>query len=448
MTTQKLSRCIEKLKEQEVHQPVIDLFTNFYEAYTKDNLSKIPWNDIQPLNPTDLKDLDDLNEFEAPGAEALRKCAILKLNGGLGTSMGCSLPKSLIKVTAEKTFLDIILDQVHHVRDTYGVDLPLLLMNSYSTYAQTEQRIAGLDNVFGFMQHRFPRISVKTKTPFVSYKNPDLEWYPPGHGDVFFALDRSGFLDDLLALDYDYLFISNSDNLGATINLPILGYLAKNKYDFLIESTPKTALDVKGGTFVHYKDKLTLLERAQVPESHMKEFENTSQFPIFNTNSIWLNLKKLKENLRTGKLNLPPIVNPKTVEGQDIVQLESAMGAAVSAFDHSRVIVVDRRRFMPVKKTSDLLLMKSDLFIKHTDGTLTRNPERRSATLPNITLAPPLDTTDGFESHFKSIPSLLHLDSLHVEGEVIFGEKVSLEGDVSIRHNEEHPLLIEDQLIS
>lgn len=442
-----LSRCIEKLKEKDTHPAVISLFTRFYIDYLEGSHTKIEWQNLTPLKDTDLLQLPDIQEFEAAGKAALSQTAVLKLNGGLGTSMGCKEPKSFIEIEKGRTFLDFTLDQIQHYRLQYDIKLPLLLMNSYSTYRETEQKIASIPNVFGLMQHQFPRIGAKTKLPFISYEDSELEWHPPGHGDVYYALDRSGFLDDLIASGYRYLFMSNSDNLGATVSLPILGYLAKNRYDFVVETTPKTELDIKGGTFVYYQDKMTLLERAQVPENHIQEFENTFTFPIFNTNSIWLDLHKLKEVLTKKALHLQLIVNPKQIEGQDVVQLESAMGSAISSFEHSRVIVVDRSRFLPVKTTSDLLLLKSDLFIKHEDGRVERNPERKEKTLPKITLEDPFDTVSAFERRFKQIPSLMECHSLRLAGNIYFGDNVKLQGDIVLNHKEKFPLIFENQTL-
>ena len=95
-------------------------------------------------------------------------------------------------------------------------------------------------------------------------------WYPPGHGDVYPSLKRSGLLDKFIKEGKEFIFISNIDNLGATVDVEILNLLlhpnnGNSSCDFLMEVTDKTRADVKGGTLIRYEDRLQLLEIAQVP---------------------------------------------------------------------------------------------------------------------------------------------------------------------------------------
>ena len=92
------------------------------------------------------------------------------------------------------------------------------------------------------------------------------------------------------------MFISNIDNLGATVDVNILNFLAgeeaasKPRCEFLMEVTDKTRADVKGGTLIQYEDKLRLLEIAQVPKDHLEDFKSVKTFKIFNTNNLWIKL--------------------------------------------------------------------------------------------------------------------------------------------------------------
>lgn len=94
-------------------------------------------------------------------------------------------------------------------------------------------------------------------------------WYPPGHGDVYPSLKRSGLLDKFKKEGKEVVFISNIDNLGATVDIRILNQLLDSKdspapSDFVMEVTDKTRADVKGGTLIRFEEKLRLLEIAQV----------------------------------------------------------------------------------------------------------------------------------------------------------------------------------------
>lgn len=65
----------------------------------------------------------------------LGKLVVIKLNGGLGTSMGCHGPKSVIPVRSDLTFLDLTVQQIE-VKEGIYFDNKLniyLYANSTST---------------------------------------------------------------------------------------------------------------------------------------------------------------------------------------------------------------------------------------------------------------------------------------------------------------------------
>ena len=99
-------------------------------------------------------------------------------------------------------------------------------------------------------------------------------------------------------------------------------------------------------------------------------FQDVTKHRFFNTNNLWIRLDKLKEIIdkNGGFIPLPMIKNKKTVDPKDdtsqkVVQLETAMGAAIECFEGATAIVVPRTRFAPVKKCNDLLLLRSDAYI-------------------------------------------------------------------------------------
>jgi UTP--glucose-1-phosphate uridylyltransferase len=137
--------------------------------------------------------------------ELLDKMVILKLNGGLGTTMGCTWPKSAIDVRNDLSFLDMTVRQVEFLNSMYGVDVPLVLMNSFKTHETTAKiirkyRMHNL-TIHTFMQSCFPRVIKDTLLPMPAGpfgEGPSDEWYPPGHGDVYQALFSSGLLENLI----------------------------------------------------------------------------------------------------------------------------------------------------------------------------------------------------------------------------------------------------------
>ncbi|XP_054795489.1 UTP--glucose-1-phosphate uridylyltransferase-like, partial [Prosopis cineraria] len=195
--------------------------------------------------------------------------------------------------------------------------------------------------------------------------------------------------------------------------------------------TPKTLADVKGGTLISYEGRVQLLEIAQVPNDHVNEFKSIEKFKIFNTNNLWVNLNAIKRLVEANALKMEIIPNPKEVDGVKVLQLETAAGAAIRFFDNAIGINVPRSRFLPVKATSDLLLVQSDLYTLQ-DGSVIRNPARSNPANPAIELGPEFKKVSDFLSRFKSIPGIAELDSLKVAGDVWFGAGITLKAKVSI----------------
>jgi UTP--glucose-1-phosphate uridylyltransferase len=234
-------------------------------------------------------------------------------------------------------------------------------MNSFNTEDDTQriiQKYQGHNiDILTFNQSRFPRITRESLLPLPRDYNASIEsWYPPGHGDIFDALANSGTLDQLIARGKEIIFISNVDNLGAIVDLNILQHMANTKAEYIMELTDKTKADVKGGTIIDYDGTVRLLEIAQVPSDHVEEFKSIKKFKYFNTNNIWLNLKAIKRVVENHELKLEIIPNVKTIsvdkKGEsdlNVLQLETAVGAAIRHFKGAHGVNVPRRRFLPVK---------------------------------------------------------------------------------------------------
>ncbi|KAF8070574.1 UTP--glucose-1-phosphate uridylyltransferase family [Lyophyllum atratum] len=423
-----------------------------YIAGTNENLD---WEKVKSPALDQITPYDQLPQ-PANKVVLLKQLAVLKVNGGLGTSMGMRGAKSALEVKDGSTFLDLTVQQMAHVNASHGVDVPLLLMTSFNTHEDTLRVIQKYNNkevrITSFMQSKYPRILKDSLLPCPEHENDKGAWYPPGHGDLYTALYRSGVLDRLLKDGKQYLFVSNSDNLGAVVDLRIMQHMIDTSAEFLMEVTDKTKADIKGGTLIDYDGTIRLLEIAQVSSQHSEEFKSVRKFKIFNTNNLWINLRALKNVMDNGGMELEIIVNPKiTDDGRSIIQackaishfLETAAGAAIRHFSKARGINVPRSRFLPVKNCSDLLLIKSDIYsVEH--GQLKLNADRMFGTTPVIKLDDHFKKIQDFQSRFKSIPTIIDLDHLTVSGNVYFGRNITLRGTVIVVANEGQRIDIPD----
>lgn len=418
----------------------LDSFFTLFRRYLveKSSSNTLEWDKIKSPNPEEVVRYDTINS-QAENVSSLSKLAVLKLNGGLGTSMGCVGPKSVIEVREGNSFLDLSVRQIEHLNRQYDSDVPLLLMNSFNTDKDTEHLIkkysANRIRIRSFNQSRFPRVYKDSMLPVPeTYNDPKDAWYPPGHGDLFESLHASGELDALIAQGREILFVSNGDNLGATVDLKILNHMIETGAEYIMELTDKTRADVKGGTLISYDGQVRLLEVAQVPKEHIDEFKNIRKFTNFNTNNLWINLKAVKGLVESSALEMEIIPNQKTITrgGQEInvLQLETACGAAIRHFSGAHGVVVPRSRFLPVKTCSDLLLVKSDLFyLQH--GALKLDPSRFGPN-PLIKLGSHFKKVSDFSARIPHIPKLVELDHLTITGNVFLGKGVTLRGTVII----------------
>ena len=443
MSDQGLALAQQKMTEAGVASQAIDVFSHYYRQLEQGVTGVIPEDSIEPLTDPDL--LDSVAVSDADAAAALAKTVIIKLNGGLGTSMGMDKAKSLLPVRDGKSFLDIIVDQVVSARSTYGVRLPLIFMNSFRTQDDTLAALArypdlevdglGLD----FLQNSEPKLRADDLTPVEWPADPTLEWCPPGHGDLYTALLASGVLERLVAAGYRYASVSNSDNLGAAPNARIAGWFAASGAPYAAEICRRTAADRKGGHLAIRKadQQLILRDTAQTAAEEMHYFTDEFRHPYFHTNNLWFDLELLAATLaeRNGVLGLPLIKNAKTVDPANssstpVIQIESAMGAAIEVFEGATAIGVGRERFLPVKTTNDLLLLQSDVYEVGADGLLTR-------------VADPAPLVDLDSRYYKTIgkfsqrfptgaPSLKQAANLTVKGDWTFEDGVVVRGAASL----------------
>jgi UTP--glucose-1-phosphate uridylyltransferase len=443
-----LRASIEKMERDGVPGAAIATFRHYYEQLAAGESGMLPEDALEPV--TELPDAEAL----PPGEPPLDQAVIIKLNGGLGTSMGMERAKSLLPVKEGLTFLDVIVKQVLALRERSGARLPLVLMNSFYTrddslgLLERHPELAS-DVPFDFVQHKEPKLLADGLSPVEWPDDPALEWCPPGHGDIYPALLTSGMLETLLERGYRYAFMSNADNLGAVLEPRILAWFAAQRMPYLAEVTDRPEADRTGGHIAVRRSDggLVLRETAQTPEADMDAFTDLHRHPFFHVNNLWVDLRAVSDLLdaRDGVMGLPMIVNEKTVDPGDkstpaVIQLETAMGAAIGVFEGAGALRVPRSRFVPVKKTSDLLVLRSDAFGLG-DGFRVELDPRRSA-------APLVDLDDehfkllrDFDARFPSgPPSLAAADRLAVSGDVTFGRDVVVRGSVSVSG----PRLVED----
>ncbi len=434
-----LKKALTKMSQAGIDDVAIETFAHYFRLLEHGETGMIPESSIEPV---DMDRLTDVEVDQEVASEAVRHTAVIKLNGGLGTSMGMDRAKSLLCVRRGLNFLDIIARQVLHLRKEYDAVLPLLVMNSFRTSADTMAALERYDDLavdglpLEFLQNKEPKLLESDLSPVSWPQDPDLEWCPPGHGDLYTALRGTGLIDTLLEAGYRYVFVSNSDNLGAVPDARVAGWFAESKAPFAIEAVRRTPSDRKGGHFARRKNdgRIVLRETAQTPDEDQDALADLSRHRFCSTNNLWFDLRAMKDALdaRHGILGLPLIRNVKNVDPADkstpkVVQVETAMGAAIEVFEGATLIEVGRERFVPVKTTNDLLVLRSDVYDIGDDFVLDPMSE-----VPYVDLdGEHYKLVGSFDKHFpEGAPSLRNASSLRIEGDWTFGRGVEVKGDV------------------
>jgi UTP--glucose-1-phosphate uridylyltransferase len=177
---------------------------------------------------------------------------------------------------------------------------------------------------------------------------------------------------------------------------------------------------------------------------------DTDKHKFFNTNNLWIRLDALKEIWSRGPLELPMIRNTKKLDARDerspdVIQLESAMGSALSVFENAGALRVPRSRFAPVKNCDELLLLWSDYYDLTDDYRIIMNKRHKSIQM-NVSLDPKFyGTLDKLKERFPDgAPSLAGCESLSISGDVKFGKDVVITGKTSIVNTKDQQVLIGD----
>jgi len=266
-----LTQALEKMRARGVDDTACRAFAHYYHLAATGATGLIPEDTITPLD--DVERLTDVDVDETRAHDALARTVIVKLNGGLGTSMGLDRAKTLLRVRDGQTFLDLIVAQVRRARARHGVRLPLLFLNSFRTQADTLTHLKRYPDLavdglpLDFLQSAQPKLRLDDLTPIEWPADPSLEWCPPGHGEVYTRLASSGLLEALMKRGYQYLSIANGDNLGAAPDPRLAGWFAASGAPYAAEVCQRTANDRKGGHLARRRSdgQLILRDTAQTP---------------------------------------------------------------------------------------------------------------------------------------------------------------------------------------
>jgi UTP--glucose-1-phosphate uridylyltransferase len=280
------------------------------------------------------------------GQEALERGELgsVILSGGMATRFNYALPKGCYPIYEQQSFLEL---KIRWIRQA-APQMPIYVMTSFATDDAVQRHFAehaGFGARDGqlhcFTQYRFPRLH-PDGSPF---KSPDgsEDFAAPGHGDFPSAIQASGLLDSFLAQGGKYLLFSNVDNLGATVDLAIVGWHIQQGREMTVEVAAKAPGD-KGGAPARVNGKLQLVEGFAFPE----DFDQDS-IPVFNTATYVFTAEALQR-----PLDLPWYVVEKTVDGQRVIQFEHLAGD-LSCHLSTGYLEVDRdERFIPVKSQADV----------------------------------------------------------------------------------------------
>jgi UTP--glucose-1-phosphate uridylyltransferase len=451
MSDEGLEQARAKMTDAGVDPVAIDVFEHYYRQVESGETGMIPESTIDPVDIAALADADLPDT-----TDGLAGTVVIKLNGGLGTSMGLEAAKSLLEVREGLSFLDVIARQVLAARKAYGVALPLVFMDSFRTSKDTTEALSAYDLAvdglpLDFLQNKEPKLLASDLTPVTWEADPDLEWCPPGHGDLYTALRGSGLLDRLIESGYRRAFVSNSDNLGATPDPRVAEWFARSGAPFAIEAVRRTPSDRKGGHVARRTSdgRLVLRETAQTLDEDKETLADLSRHRFASTNNLWLDLQALRDELerRKGILGLALIKNTKTVdptdsESPEVIQIESAMGAAIEVFDGAQLVEVERSRFIPVKTTNDLLVLRSDCYRLTDQHHL--ELEEGVTSVPYVDLDPRYyKLVHRFDERFPDgPPSLRAAERLVVHGDWTFGKGVTVRGRAELEDTG-HPAEVE-----
>lgn len=305
---------------------------------------------LPPLGSSDRARLDAL------GRTALQQGQVgaIVLAGGMATRFG-GVVKASVEVVSGRTFLDLKISDIARLAARESASVPIFLMTSFATHDEIERDARA---------HANPHAPIRCFAQFISLRlAPDgnffreedgvLSPYAPGHGDLTFALRRSGLLADFLERGGRLLYMSNVDNLGATLDPAVIGAHIESGKSITAEVVRKEPGD-KGGAPARVDGMPQIVESFRFPAGFDQD-----RIPVFNTNSFVLDARAIDRDF-----DLTWFVVKKKVEGRDAVQFERLVGELTAHLPTS-FLEVQRGgpdgRFQPVKDPPELEHRRADI---------------------------------------------------------------------------------------
>lgn len=305
--------------------------------------------DVTPLPKPGTPEREAL---AAKGLKAIRSGYVgaVVLAGGMATRFG-GVVKAVVPVLGDKTFLELKHDDIARVSRKASRSVPTFVMSSFATHDRIRQHV---DEKRLTMNGRpdidvFPQfVSLRLTPEGALFKEADgsVSPYAPGHGDLTFALRRSGLLERFRAIGGRMLVMSNVDNLGATLDPALVGLHLELGGKLTAEVVRKEKGD-KGGAPARLDGVPQIIEGFRFP----KDFDQDS-IPVFNTNTFILDAEAIDRDFE-----LPFYKVEKQVEGKPAIQFERLVGE-LTAFLSSKFVEVEREgadgRFLPAKDPEEL----------------------------------------------------------------------------------------------
>ena len=435
----------EEIKKALQKQPnwVIDRAITNATNYEQGKLiTKYESKDIQELKEEDIIHPDKLTDEQKEHAISLgkkhlqeSKFAYFAMAGGISTSMGgCS--KAILNAKNNKTFLEIKLNHVRATQKKYNCKVPFILMTNEETdksiteFLSKENRLQDIELIKIIQPVTIRFQESKEGLRVATLNDGTVSYAPGGHYDALILLKEIRI--EIKQKGIQTIYVTNIDNLGATISPLLLGIHLQEQSQFTPEIARKELND-KGGTFAKIKGKLRLLEGPMVPEDYKEKFNNTQINKYFNTNLIYMNTQILEDFEEINK-QVPTFINKKTIEQKEMFGFEAAIGLVFGIKKSSLIVVERQRRFIPIKYLSDLWLLRSNFIeLNKEDWSIIQTKK----TKPNIQINPKfISNLEEFEEKIADggeTTNFKELESLNwnaEEGKV--GSNVTFKGNITI----------------
>lgn len=307
---------------------------------------------ITPPAPDDLIELPPIGSeafrrYEQLGVDALRagQVCVVVLNGGMATRFG-GVVKGTVKVTSNRSFLQLCLDDVRAWQRELGCTIPMFLLNSFATDEATRQHLAREQDVTISWLMQSVALRLSPSGDIFHNETGEPDFCAPGHGDLVHAWQRSEEATAWSKRPNSLVLISNVDNVLATIAPVVIGAHLNAARPLTVETVRKNPGDV-GGAPARVDGQLQIVEGFRFPT----DFEQDS-ISVFSTNSFVLDASVL-----LGNYDLTWYCVAKRAGEVPVIQLEQLFNELTAHID-TTVLVVPREgpagRFLPVKSPADL----------------------------------------------------------------------------------------------